>query len=481
MFIVIKWKKIHNLRGVKKLREIACKWHGMEIFWSDFYGNIKIDKRIFPDFSRQELFLDEIKERTAELKNSHKAVAIFDSRVLNGKVIALKLFCDGEYIGSIWGCPVPNRKMTSNIEYLVELIALARDEIIQYSGEIAKREEHIHILNKEIKNKYRYQAMIGKSQKMQEIYSLLDKMSGSESSVFIQGANGVGKELVAKAAHYGSPRKDKIFLSVNCSTFNENLLDSELFGHVRSGIAGAVGVKQGLFEQADGGTLFLNEVGDVSLSMQVKLLRVIQEGTYLPVGASTHKKCNVRVIASTNRSIEKMVAVGEFREDLYCRLNIVNINVPSLKERMEDIPLLIDHFMEQKCKDLGVAHKTLSQDVMEKFFDYDWPGNVRELQNELGRLIVLAGAKQVISLNLVSHRILKPPAVNLEGKIEKGFKAKGKLKDVIEAIEREMIKEGLKRCFFNKSRLARELGISRANLISKVYKYGLEQRAKEAA
>ena len=474
---MIKWEKIHQLHGINRLREIACKWHGMEIFWSDFYGNIKTEKSTFLESSRRELFLNEIKGRTGELKNSHKTVAVFDSKILNSKIIALKLIYDGEYLGTIWGGGLPNRKMTGNMEYLVELIAVARDEIVQYSREIAKKEEYIYTLSKEIKNRYRYQAMIGKSQKMQEIYSLLDKISDSEASVFIQGASGTGKELMAKAAHYCSPRKDNIFLAINCSAFNGNFLDSELFGQAR----GAVGVKKGLFEQADGGTLFLDEVGDISLSMQVKLLRLVLEGTYLPVGASSPQKCDVRVIASTNKSIEKMVAEGKFREDLYYRLNVININVPPLKERMEDIPLLIDHFMDQKCKELGVARKTLSQDVMEKFFDYHWPGNVRELQNEMERLIVLAGDKQVISLDIMNPRMLKIPTSSSgkEGGLE--FKTTGKLKDVVETIERQMIKEGLRRCFFNKSRLARELGISRANLISKVYKYGLERRERAAA
>ena len=315
---------------------------------------------------------------------------------------------------------------------------------------------------------------------MTELYGLLDKISASEASVFIQGANGTGKELVAKAVHYDSPRKNKIFLAVNCSAFNENLLDSELFGHVRGAFTGAIKSKKGLFEQSDGGTLFLDEIGDTSPAMQVKLLRVLQEGTYLPVGAASPQKCDVRIIASTNRPIEQMMEEGKFREDLYYRLNVININLPPLKERMEDIPLLIDYFMEKKCGELKIPLKRLSKNTMEKIFDYHWPGNVRELENELERLIVLAGDEQIISSSFLGSRAF-PPSLTLLGGGDKGAggASVGRLKNALEEVERRMIREGLRRCSFNKSKLARELGISRANLISKVYKYGLDERRFE--
>ena len=229
--------------------------------------------------------------------------------------------------------------------------------------------------------------MIGKSKSMQRIYRLLEKVSSSESSVFVLGENGTGKELVAKAIHYYSPRKDKIFLAVNCSAFNDNLLDSELFGHVKGAFTGAMKDKKGLFEQADGGTLFLDEIGDTSLSMQVKLLRVLQEGTFLPVGATSPKRCDVRIVAATNKNIKKMMSDGEFREDLFYRINVINVDLPPLRERGEDVPILIDHFLDKKCSEEGHALKTLSKKTLEKMLDYPWPGNVRELENEVERFL----------------------------------------------------------------------------------------------
>ena len=275
--------------------------------------------------------------------------------------------------------------------YFQELVGLIANEILTYHNEIKKREELIGDLNSELGDRYRYHSMIGKSKQMQKIYRLLEKISSSESSVFILGENGTGKELVAKAIHYYSPRRDKMFLAVNCSAFNDNLLDSELFGHVKGAFTGALKDKRGLFEQADGGTLFLDEIGDTSLSMQVKLLRVLQEGTFMPVGGTAPKKCNVRILAATNKNIKKMMADGEFREDLFYRINVINVDLPPLRERNDDVPLLISHFLDKKCQEAGVNDKIISKKAMEKMLDYHWPGNVRELENEVERIFVLSG------------------------------------------------------------------------------------------
>ena len=448
---------IRQVQGIDRLGRLLRKWHGIELFLSDSCGNIQ---DVF-ETSWGEAFSREIVQKTEELKNSTQGKAIFNSQ----GILGVALLDKGLFRGAVWGRLLPGWELSpKKAEYLGELLAWVGDEI-----------EHPDTLNNKVEKKYRYHSMVGKSRKMQEVYDLLKKISTSEASVFIQGANGTGKELVARAIHKDSPRRNKIFLAVNCSAFNENLLDSELFGHVRGAFTGAIKSKKGLFEQADGGTLFLDEVGDTSLSMQVKLLRVLQEGTYLPVGANSPRKCNVRIIASTNRPIEEMMLEGKFREDLYYRLNVININLPPLKDRTEDIPLLVEHFMEMRCRDLDVPLKKLSKDAMEKIFDYEWPGNVRELQNELERLVVLAGDGQAISSRLLAPKISSyPPLTLVQGGGE--LETSGKLRDVIEKVERRMIQEGLRRCSFNKSQLARELGISRANLIAKVYKYGLEER-----
>jgi transcriptional regulator with PAS, ATPase and Fis domain len=312
--------------------------------------------------------------------------------------------------------------------------------------------------------------MIGKSKPMQELYSLLDKIKGADSTVLIQGENGTGKELIAKAIHFNSSRKDKSFVIQNCSAFNDNLLESELFGHVKGSFTGAVKDKKGLFEIADKGTFFLDEIGDTSPTMQVKLLRVLQEGTFTPVGSVEPKRVNVRILAATNRNLREMVEQGTFREDLYYRLNVININVPALRERKEDIPFLAEFFLSRV--DTPHGKKILTKRALEKLYDYPWPGNVRELQNEIERLIVISGAETKITAEMLSPKILEFGDRN---KVQ-GARLHGKLKDALEEVERELIKEGLRRTGWNKSKLAKELGISRAGLIMKVEKYGLDKR-----
>jgi transcriptional regulator with PAS, ATPase and Fis domain len=313
--------------------------------------------------------------------------------------------------------------------------------------------------------------MIGKSKPMQELYSLLDKIKSAESTVLVQGENGTGKELIAKAIHYNSPRKDKSFVIQNCSAFNDNLLESELFGHVKGSFTGAIKDKKGLFEQAHKGTFFLDEIGDTSPTMQVKLLRVLQEGTFTPVGSTEPRRVDVRIIAATNRDLKEMVEKGTFREDLYYRLNVINLRVPPLRERKEDIPILIEHFMN-KSQAEGAEKKIITKRALEKLYDHAWPGNIRELQNEIERLVVLAGSETKISAEMLSGRIMED---HNKAKVQ-GTRLQGKLKDALEELEIEMIREGLRRTGWNKSKLAKELGISRAGLIMKVEKYGLDKR-----
>jgi transcriptional regulator with PAS, ATPase and Fis domain len=259
---------------------------------------------------------------------------------------------------------------------------------------------------------------------------------------------------------------------VNCSAFNENLLDSELFGHVKGSFTGAIKDKKGLFESADNGTLFLDEIGDMTPSMQVKLLRVLQEGTLTPVGGTEQRKVDVRVVAATNKDLKEMVEEGTFREDLYYRINVINLVVPPLRDRKEDIPVLIDHFLSRGCKEKNLPLKAFAKRTMEKVFDYPWPGNIRELENEVERLIVLSGDDLRVPAELLSQRIRD---YGERSKVQ-GVRVSGKLKDSLEELEKTMIREGLRRTNWNKSRLAKELGISRAGLIMKVEKYNLDKR-----
>ncbi len=320
--------------------------------------------------------------------------------------------------------------------------------------------------------------MIGKSSVMQDMYNLLDKIKHSISTVLIQGENGTGKELIAKAIHYSSPRKEKIFVVQNCSAFNDNLLESELFGHAKGSFTGAIKDKKGLFEIANGGTFFLDEIGDMSLTMQVKILRVLQEGTFIPVGSTEARKVDVRIIAATNKNLKEMITKGEFREDLYYRINVINISVPPLRDRLEDIPLLVDYFIEKNHKETGLAKKKVSKKLLAKLMEHNWPGNIRELENEIERLIVLTGDSDTIEPELLSERISSSTGSPVSSEAKKTLLSKynGRLKDAIELLERDLISEGLKNSNWNKSKLAKVLGISRASLISKVEKYGLDKR-----
>lgn len=523
---MIDWKTINDLHANKKLEEVIGRWFGVDIFYTDKHGNVQtpVKENDYPFISHffkmqmkmsygHEYLSQDIEQGLEKLQNTDEKCFYFDTFWPGVRAFAAKVEVDGDFLGAVFSYPYVIDTITDDevqaikdkmvecgssvedaesavahikklkqheFEYLKDLIALVSDEIGTFHDEISKREARIQDLNSELGNKYRYHNLIGKSKKMQQVYHLLSKISASEATILIQGDNGTGKELVAKAIHFNSTRKDHVFMAVNCSAFNDNLLDSELFGHVKGSFTGAIKDKKGFFEIANGGTLFLDEIGDTSLTMQVKLLRVLQEGTFVPVGATTPKKVNVRIIAATNKPLKEMIAKGEFREDLYYRINVINVALPSLRERADDIPILMDHFLEKRCAEVGHPLKQLSKKCMEKMMDYKWPGNVRELENEIERLVVLAGEDKTISPDMLSTRILDDvdgpaPVGNL-----RGINTSGGLKAALEELEAFMIKEGLKRCNFNKSRLAKELGISRAGLIMKVEKYGLDKRKKAA-
>ena len=285
--------------------------------------------------------------------------------------------------------------------------------------------------------------------------------------MLIQGENGTGKELVARAIHDHSDRADHRFIVTNCSAFNDNLLDSELFGHKRGAFTGAVADKPGLFELADLGTFFLDEIGDMSPALQVKVLRVIQEGTFTRVGDTETRKVDVRIIAATNRDLAAMVAAGEFREDLYYRIHVINLVLTPLRDRREDIPLLVDHFLARHRK--NGRSKQIAPDCMARLLAFPWPGNVRELENEIERLVVLAADNPTIELDSLSARIRDYTPTRAEPTIDTGS-----LPAAIEALERRMIAAAMRRHGNNKTRAAEELKVSRRNLIRFVQKYGLQ-------
>jgi two-component system response regulator HupR/HoxA len=313
-----------------------------------------------------------------------------------------------------------------------------------------------------------FHGIFGSAPAMQELYDLLERVSPSDSTVLVQGENGTGKELVSRAIHQASPRRDRKFVVTNCSAFNDNLLDSELFGHKRGAFTGAVADKPGLFEIADTGTFFLDEIGDMSPTLQVKVLRVLQEGTFNRVGDTEMRKVDVRIIAATNRDLRAMVAAGQFREDLFYRIHVLAVALPALRERREDIPLLVEHFL---ARHRGRRSKRLAAECAALMQAYPWPGNVRELENEVERLVVLAGDAPTIGSELLSPRIRHWAPSADEPTSEA---ADGSLPAAVEALERRMIGAAMRRHNGNKTRAAEDLRVSRRNLIRLVQKYQLE-------
>jgi transcriptional regulator with PAS, ATPase and Fis domain len=315
-----------------------------------------------------------------------------------------------------------------------------------------------------------FHGIFGVAPAMQELYDLLERVAPSDSTVLVQGENGTGKELVSRAIHQGSPRRDRKFVVTNCSAFNDNLLDSELFGHKRGAFTGAVVDKPGLFEIADTGTFFLDEIGDMSPTLQVKILRVLQEGTFNRVGDTDMRKVDVRIIAATNRDLRSMVAAGQFREDLFYRIHVLNVTLPSLRDRKDDIPLLTEQFLARQRR---TRPKKLAPECAAQMLRYPWPGNVRELENEVERLVVLSGDTQTIGLDLLSPRI-RTWAPAEDDAIPAPIDA-GSLPAAVEALERRMIGAAMRRHGGNKTRAAEELKVSRRNLIRLVQKYQLEK------
>ncbi len=338
-------------------------------------------------------------------------------------------------------------------------------------GELRETKIENHRLQAQVREECSFGNIIGKSASMQALYHVMTKVVESDVPVLITGESGTGKEMIANALHANGPRKDKPFVVQNCSAFNENLLESELFGHVKGAFTGAVRDKEGLFEVADGGTFFLDELGEMSPALQVKLLRVLQDGTFMPVGGTKQKRVDVRIIAATNRDLEDMVEKGTFREDLYYRLNVVNLKLPPLRQREGDVARLVEFFLGKMAAKSEKQKKAIAPDAMAALERYSWPGNIRQLENELQRAQVMSGKELTITLDCLSAHVAEStgaPSVSTGATIE------GKLKDALESVEREMISSAIKRCDGNKSEAARQLGISRSNLIAKAQSFGLE-------
>ncbi|MBD3397536.1 GAF domain-containing protein [Candidatus Micrarchaeota archaeon] len=327
-------------------------------------------------------------------------------------------------------------------------------------------EENARLQN-QLREKFQPSNIIGRSKTMQKVYDLIAQVSKSDATVLIRGESGTGKELVANAIHYNSLRADKPFIKVNCGALPESVVESELFGHEKGAFTGALAGRKGRFELAQGGTIFLDEVGDLTALTQVKLLRVLQEKEFERVGGVSTIKCDVRVIAATNKNLETLIEAGMFRQDLYYRLHVFPVHVPSLRERKTDIPLLVDHFVEKASRSANKKILRVASAATDALMAYHWPGNVRELENVIERAVLL-------STDGVVHSHLLP--TTLQTTQSAGITAKGNLRSMLAGVERDLIHDALKAAGGNKAKAARALGISERIMGLRVEKYKLDTK-----
>lgn len=347
--------------------------------------------------------------------------------------------------------------------------------VIRRVLEKRRLEQKIRLLEEQIRQQeIQFRDLIGDSPEMREVFSLIRKVSESDATVIIYGESGTGKDLVAMAIHRESPRADKPFIRVNCAAIPETLLESELFGYERGAFTGAYTKKQGKFEVAHQGTIFLDEIGDMPLSIQAKLLRILEHREFERLGSTEPIKVDVRIIAATNKDLQKAVNEGNFREDLFFRINVVPIYLPPLRARKSDIPLLVEHFIKLYNQRLNKSIKGVTQEVMEKFMNYSWPGNVRELENVVQRAMIITQG------DIITPESLPPQCMThvvcpgqLDPNLFKDFTEPlpDKLQRVAEHLEKLLIKEALEKANFRRQKAAELLGISRKSLHNKMVKY----------
>jgi DNA-binding NtrC family response regulator len=347
--------------------------------------------------------------------------------------------------------PFINEELLAKVKVMLRIKDL-HDEL--------KREKNKNILlSQALEKRYSFGNILGKNSRMQEIYEFISDIANTDSTVLIQGESGTGKELIARAIHFNSHRKTKPFVVANCSAYSQNLLESELFGHEKGSFTGAIRRKVGRFELAHGGTIFLDEIGEVSPPTQILLLRVLQDHRFERVGGEETLEVDVRVIAATNKNLMEEMKKGTFREDLYYRLNVIPIFVPPLRERKDDIPLLASHFLQKFTHEKKKEVASISPEVMETLLAHSWPGNVRELENILEHAIIIAKKDQILPKDLPQHFLQKPlPAQQLVS---------------LQDYERSLILRTLKETNWNKHQTSKRLKINRSTLYGKMKRYGL--------
>jgi len=345
--------------------------------------------------------------------------------------------------------------------------------VIRKALDLRALEDENRKLREELGHRYEFDNIIGRSPAMQEVFGTIERVGPTRATVLLAGESGVGKDLIARAIHFHSPRRDRPFVKINCTALPENLMESELFGYEKGAFTGANTTKPGRFEQADTGTAFLDEIGDVPASIQVKLLRVLQEREFERLGSNKTRHIDVRIVAATNQDLRAALEQGTFREDLYYRLNVVPLNIPPLRERKEDIPFLAEHFVHRLAAASGSPVESISDEAIQRLLGYHWPGNVRELENVLERSIVLCPGKRLEAADI---RLDTAPRARQQS-ADPGFLPEGVSLD---EYEQSIIREALRRAAGNKSQAARLLGLTRNALRYRLSQMGLES-SKDAA
>jgi DNA-binding NtrC family response regulator len=365
---------------------------------------------------------------------------------LQDKIDSLNLGAD-DYLTK----PFINEELLAKVRVMLRIKDL-HDEL--------KREKDKNILLAQaLEKRYSFGNILGKNDRMQEIYELISDLSNTDSTVLIQGESGTGKELIARAIHFNSHRKNRPFIVANCAAYSQNLLESELFGHEKGSFTGAIRKKIGRFELAHGGTIFLDEIGEVSPATQILLLRILQDHRFERVGGEETIEVDVRVISATNKNLMEETRKGSFREDLFYRLNVIPILVPPLRERKDDIPLLSSHFLEKFCQEKGKEINSISPEVMEIFLAHVWPGNVRELENVMEHAIIVAKQEKILPKDLPQYLLQQPLPTNDRISLQDH--------------EKHLIMKTLEETNWNKHQTAKRLKINRSTLYGKMKRYGL--------
>ncbi|MFQ5865852.1 MAG: sigma 54-interacting transcriptional regulator [bacterium] len=363
------------------------------------------------------------------------------------------------------------KKFAENDLRLLNIIASQSAQVLENASVHHKIKEENLYLKKEIARKYQFEEIIGRAPAMEQIFKLMEKVIPTDVRVLIEGESGTGKELIARAIHYNGPRKNKRFLAIDCGALPENLLESELFGHVKGAFTGATESKKGLFQAADGGTLFLDEIDNTSPALQTKLLRAIQEGEIRPVGGTNAIKVDVRILCATSQDLSQSVRNGTFREELLFRLKVVTLKLPPLRERKEDIPILASHFLKKFSQAHKKSLQTFSKEASHLLGLYKWRGNVRELEHAIERCVVLAEPER----KSVDVDLLPDEIVAATSRIELPIDVNNiNLASAVEHLERKLVVEALRKFKGNRTKAAESLGLSRRGLLNKIERYGLE-------